>query len=492
MEPLYIILAILLLIVVVVLIRTLLFTRAASEKPLPFQSILPDLKIDPLVPAEHLSAAIQIPTVSHEDPALDQPENFTILHRLLETTYPRLHAVLNREVLEGGSLLYTWRGSDPSLEPVLFMAHQDVVPADEHTLDNWTYPPFSGAIAEGFIWGRGSLDIKCQLIAIMEAVENLLANHFQPNRTVFLAFSHDEEVLGFGARRIVARLQEQGIHLQSAIDEGTYILDGILPGFKGLTAPIGVSEKGYLSLKLTVESVGGHSSTPAPETAIGVLARAIDRLQSNPFPYRMKASMPMFKGLSPAASPLMQMAFANLWLFGGIVKSRLVSSAETAAAIHTTTAPTIFHSGIKDNVLPSLAEAVVNFRILPGETVAGVCDRVRSVVDDERVNFAPLPNNAWEPSPVSPSDCPAYHHITSVVNELYPHTTCAPNSMLGATDSRHYHAISSQVYRLTPVLCHKEDLERIHGINERLSLEHMTKMVQFFYRLIQRWSSSEM
>jgi carboxypeptidase PM20D1 len=266
----------------------------------------------------------------------------------------------------------------------------------------------------------------------------------------------------------------------------------VLPGFSGLTAPIGIAEKGYLSLKFTVNAAGGHSSTPGPETAIGILARAIDRLQSNPFPYRLKAAMPMFKALTPVASPLLKVAFANTWLLGGFIERKLAASPETAASIHTTVAPTIFHSGVKDNVLPGLAEAVVNFRILPGETIAEVSDRVNSVINDERVSFEALRENAWEPSPVSPVDSTAYRHMVSVTSELFPGVTCAPTNMLGATDSRHFYALSPQVYRFTPITALPEDLDRIHGINERISITDMAKMVEFFYRLIQRWSSAEM
>ena len=209
MEIVLALLVVILLVFVVIAVRTWQFSRTAAAASLPFPAQLSDPRLDPMLAAQHLSAAIQVQTVSHEDPAQDHPENFAVLHQLLRQEYPLLHQHLQCDELEGGSLLYTWSGKDPSLEPVLFMAHQDVVPADEHTLNKWTYPPFSGAIADGFIWGRGSMDIKCQLIAILDAVENLLSAGFQPLRTVFLAFSHDEEVLGFGARRIVARLQQQ-------------------------------------------------------------------------------------------------------------------------------------------------------------------------------------------------------------------------------------------------------------------------------------------
>jgi len=492
MEFVLYLLALILILAVIITVRTVMFVRAGGEKTSLFKSKLPDPQLDTQKIAEHLSAAIQVETISYEDPGQNRTENFDKLHGLLERTYPRLHATLTREVLESFSLLYTWQGSNPALNPVVFMAHHDVVPADEHTLEKWTHPPFSGRIADGFIWGRGSLDIKNQLIAVMEAVEHLLEQGFQPERTVLLSFSHDEEVLGHGAPAIVRHLKEKGVRVQAVLDEGNSVLEGVLPGFKGHTAPIGVAEKGYLSLKLTVEASGGHSSTPAAETAIGILARAIDLLQSHPFPYRLNTVYPMFKGLSPAAPRLLQVAFANLWLFGGLVRRQLAAQAETAAAIHTTTAPTLFHGGVKDNVLPTHAEAVVNFRLLPGDSVAEVTEQVQSVINDSRVRIEPLPEYAWEPSPVSPTDTPAYQHIVSVLNELFTDIACAPSNMLGATDARNYHAISSRVYRFSPLLLHKKDLERIHGINERISLENMHKMVSFFHRLIQRWSSGEM
>ena len=492
MPTIVLLLALLLIVVAFVLIRTLLFIRQPANQLLSFKSDVPELEIDPLAPAEHLSSVIKIQTISHEDPSLNNPENFHALQRQLEKMYPRAHAVLSKETLDGFSLLYTWQGKDSSLEPVVFMAHQDVVPADENTLDQWVYPPFSGIIADGFIWGRGTLDIKSQMIAIFEAVENLIKNKYQPERTILLAFGHDEEVLGTGAKSIVAHLKEKGIHVQAVIDEGGSVYSGIFPGIKGYSAIIGVAEKGYLSLKFTVKTGGGHSSMPMPETAIGILARAINRLQTNPFPRKVSAVLPLFKGLAPAASPLMQMAFANLWLFGGIIRKKLSAEPETAATIKTTTAPTIIHSGVKDNVLPGLAEAVINFRVLPGETIAEVCDRIRSVINDERITFEPLRGNAWEASPVSPTDCNAYRHITSINEELFPDSTSAPYVMLGGTDARNYYAISSQVYRFIPVIMTKEDLEGVHGINEKLSINAMGTMVQFFYRLIPRWASREM
>lgn len=483
--------AVVLLLAAFILIRTTLFTQTGAKTTIDFETVVPELELDPMIPAEHLSALVKIETITHEDAAQNVVKNYATLHKQLQKMYPLAHAALKREIIDGYSLLYTWKGTDPSLDPVVFMAHQDVVPADETTLDQWTWPPFSGKIADGFIWGRGTLDIKCQLVAAFEAVENLIHNNYQPERTILLAFGHDEEVLGNGAVEIVKHLNNQGIRLHAVLDEGGCIYDGVVPGVKGYCAVIGVAEKGYLSLKFKVTSKGGHSSTPTPETAIGILCRAIDRLQTHPFPYKLKAILPMFKGLAPSLSPTMQMAFANLWLFGGLVRRKLLADPETAATIHTTTAPTIIHGGVKNNILPSLVEAVVNFRILPGETIAEVCDRVRGIIADERVTFEPMAGYSREPSPISPTDSAEYLHMVALNDEFFPGSVSAPYVMLGGTDAYNYCSISSQVYRFSPCVAQKEDLDRVHGINERLSVDALTTMVRYFYNLMQRWSTPE-
>lgn len=487
-----VLLALLVVIAGIVALRTVMFVRRAVVQPRLFQSPLPAVNVKAGEAAEHLSSLVQIKTISHEDPRDNDNSTFKELHKRLAEYYPSLHKNLGREVLDGYSLLYTWQGSDPALEPVCFMAHQDVVPADESTLDKWTHPPFSGKIADGFVWGRGAQDIKCQLVSVMEAVEHLIKGGYQPERTILLAFGHDEEVLGTGAKAIVAHLKEKGIRLAAVIDEGGSVYDGIVPGIRGQSANIGLAEKGYLSLKFTVNALGGHSSVPKPETAIGILARAIDRLQSNPFPYKVETVLPMFKGLMPAANLMYQVAFSNLWLFGGIIRQKLASDPQTAATIHTTTAPTIFHSGVKDNVLPSLAEAVINFRVLPGESISQVCDRIKEVISDDRVTFEPLRGNAWEASPISPTDCPAYHHLASVITAHFPDAVCAPYNMLGGSDARNYYAISDNVYRFSPLVVTKADLAGIHGVNERISVEALDKMVRFFCHLMPRWASRDM
>lgn len=487
-----IVVAVLLFLIAFILIRTMIYSSQASSAS-SADLIMPDLaplELDIAEVSKHLSEAIQVKTISHEDPAEDNPEYFTLLQKEFEIIYPHVHQVMHKEIVGGSSLIYTWVGSNPELDPVLFTSHQDVVPADPDSLDQWTYPPFSGEIADGFIWGRGTLDIKSQVISLFEASEKLIVNGYQPERTVILAFGHDEEVLGLGAKQIVAHLEENGVHLEALVDEGGTIIDGTLPGISGVAAMIGIAEKGYLSLKFTVEVEGGHSSTPSLESAIGILSRALIRLESNPFPANLASAQPMFKGLAPASSLWMQVAFANLWLFKGFVLKQLSSNVETDAAIRTTTALSIFHSGVKDNILPGKAEAVVNFRLLPGTTIAEACERVRKVINDDRVRFEPVHGNAWEATPVSPSDTPAFRNLAVTISDHFPGTVVTPYIVLGATDARNYYSICDQVYRFSPIVTTPDDLKRVHGINERLSVDALDKMVSFFYDLIARWSSN--
>jgi carboxypeptidase PM20D1 len=493
MYYLILIIAIAFLLVAFILIRTYLFVQKASaeaEKGLPGVK-LPAAKIDKKVTSIHLSNAIKLETITHEDPAEDVPAKFEQLHKVLAGDFPLLHKTLKREIIGRNNLLYTWAGKDTKLEPVLFMAHQDVVPAEETSLSQWTYPPFSGKIADGFIWGRGTLDIKSQLVSVMEAVEALIKNGYQPERTVFLSFGADEEVLGVGSKEVVATLKKRGIHLAAVVDEGGFIYDGIIPGINGLAGVIGLAEKGYLSLKVWVDAESGHSSTPSKSTATGILINALDKLVKHPFPSKINAVSQMFAGLAGAASFIMQVAFANLWLFGGVVKNILLSNNDTAATIRTTTAVTILRGGVKDNIIPGHAEAVVNLRILPGESIASVCERLHKIINDKRVQFEPLRGNAWEASPVSPMDKP-YQHIASAARELFPDIPVAPYYMLGGSDARNYYEICEHVYRFSPYAMSPADLPRIHGINERISEDAFVTMVDFFYRLIPRWAQKEM
>ena len=471
--------------VAVVLARTFSFARP----PAPVEPA-EGVEVMTAAVAEHLSELIRCETVSVGGDHPPRGEAFLELHRALEKMYPRVHASLQRRVINDYSLLYTWPGTRPDLQPILLMAHQDVVPADPATLPEWEHAPFDGQVSDGYIWGRGALDVKNQLVAIMEAVESLLNAGFPPQRTVYLGFGHDEEIGGNqGARQISAWLQKQEIRLEAVLDEGGSLVKGLLPGIEVPVALVGNVEKGYLTLDLTVTGTPGHSSTPPPQTAIGVLAQALARLEANPMPAHVEMIQPLFQGVGTAAPFVNRMAIANLWLFGGIVRRMLEAKQETNATIRTTTAVTVISGGVKDNILPREAKASVNFRLLPGDRIEDVITHVRRVIDDERVQIRQKEGFGSGSSPLSPTDTPAYQNLACTIRQVFGDVAVAPYLVLGATDARHYAPICDHVYRFSPVLMMPEDLDRVHGINERIGVEDMAQMVKFFGQLIQVWGS---
>ncbi|MEN4010781.1 MAG: M20 family peptidase [Chloroflexota bacterium] len=480
------ILAVLIFVTAFVLIRASLFMQA----PEPVEPVeLPE--VDSQIIAGHVAAVIRCQTIARDgQPAERAP--FYDLHRALETLYPRVHATLDRQIISNFSLLYTWRGSNPELPAAMFCGHLDVVAADEETLDQWQHPPFSGEIADEYVWGRGALDIKGQVISLLYAVEQLIKQGFQPERTLYLAFGEDEETSGkLGAGQIAALLAERGEKLEAVLDEGGAIAQGILPGVEAPVALIGIVEKGHLTLRLRVERAGGHSATPPPSSAIGILARAVTAIEDNPMPANTAFLRETFRAIGAAGSPALQIAFANSWLFGGLIRRRLSTNPQTNAAIRTTAAVTVMRGGEKQNVLPPVAEALVNLRLLPGDTIATVCERVRAIVDDRNVTIEALPESAHEAPPVSSTESPAYLSLSQAVREVFPGVVTAPFMVLGATDSRKYTALTENIFRLSPVVLTREDLATIHGVNERISLPALGRMVQFYQHLMRTWCGSE-
>jgi carboxypeptidase PM20D1 len=436
--------------------------------------------------AEHLAAAIRFRTVSHQDHAQDERSEWRGLRKFLERTYPKLHRSLARELVNEDGLLYTWAGSDPSAKPILLMAHQDVVPVEPGTESAWTHPPFAGTIADGFVWGRGAMDDKASLVLLMEAVESLVTDGFRPRRTIYLASGFDEEVGGGrGAAAIAALLASRGVLLEWVLDEGRAVIEGVVPEVSLPVALIGVAEKGFVSVELTTEMEGGHSSMPPPETAVGVLAAAVDRLERHQMPARLRgAPRESLRMLAPYMPPRNRFMLSNLWLFGPLVTRALERRPVTNAWVRTTTAPTIFQSGVKENVLPSRARAVVNFRILQGDSVAGVLDHVRRVVDDERVTVAKLEGTVSEPSPESSTTSAGYRLIESTALALFPGAVASPSLVVGATDSRWFTPLADDVYRFAPMRVGPDDLKRFHGTNERFPVEQVGPGVEFYRRIL--------
>ncbi len=439
--------------------------------------------------AHALAKTIRHETISRSREALPAAEAFEALHAELRTLFPRVHAALELERVGDHSLLFTWRGSAPGLAPVVLVAHLDVVPVDPGTEDAWSQPPFSGAQSGGEVWGRGALDDKGSLVAILVAVEDLLAEGFAPRRPLLLAFGHDEEIGGeAGARVIAAELASRGVHAELVLDEGGVVSDGVLPGL-GPVALVGVAEKGAVSLELVAEAPGGHSSMPPLQSAVGVVAEAVRRLETRrPSARLVQPTRTTLAAFAPELPLLQRLVLANADVLEPLVLRALASRPALDAAIRTTTAVTVIRGGDKSNVLPERASAVVNYRILPGESVEDVIAHTRATVADGRVRIGIEPGTSGrEPTAVSPVDGPAFALLEETIAARFPGVVVAPYLVLGRTDARHFEAISENVYRFLPLHLDAADARRLlHGTDERVGVEELAGAVGFYRELIRR------
>jgi len=477
--------------VFVFLLAWMLFrTLRLQKEPAPTAGVsLPDA---PGTIAEHLSLVIRIPSVSGINLAPDAMKPFLEIHDWIDKTYPRVSSRLIKEVINTYSLLFEWTGSDSRLAPVLFNAHMDVVPADADSLDRWDTDPFSGKMLGGSVWGRGTLDMKNHLVAILEAVEHLIADGYTPQRTIYLAFGHDEEIMGFeGSKHIVDHLRSKGVKLAAVLDEGGMLTEKMLEGVDDPVGLVGITEKGYATLSLKTKGNPGHSSMPPRQTAIGIIARAVALMDDHPMPARLDQILPTLHSIGHMLPFSLQFVIANAWLFKPILKKQLAKSHQMNALIRTTHAATLIAGGIKDNVLPATAEAAVNCRILPGDTVEGVISHYQKVIGDPRVSICvDEDRGGWEASSVSSTDAPAYRTLHLVIQQVFNNVTVAPFVFLAATDSRHYQSICSHIYRFSPLLTSTEDREGVHGINERIKIGGLKKMGVFYMRLMRVWGDA--
>ena len=446
----------------------------------------PAVGVESNLVAEHLAGAIRFPTVSPANPADFDGQPFIELAAYLRDTYPRVHEQLEVEVISDYSLLYTWRGSNPDLDAALFMSHLDVVPVEPGTEELWTHPPFSGEIADGFVWGRGALDIKCGVIVWLEAVEALLAEGMVPERTIHLAFGHDEEIGGdHGAAAIAKTLEDRGTSVAWLFDEAGTMSDDnpLLPG--QVAAMVFVAEKTYLTIKLTARGRGGHSSVPPRRTSIGKLAAAIHRLDENPMPARMTDAMrAMLAAAAPHQSFGRRFAFNNLWLTEKAILDSLLEDEMQRVMVQTSTAPTVIHGGVKDNVVPEVAEAMVNFRLVPGDSPDDVVAHVRETIDDPDVEIEAL---SWSPAPAPGAlDGPAFDVIRDSVTAVIPDAVILPGLLPGATDTRHFVGIAKDIYRFVPVRVTMDLMASFHGRDERMGIEHLGQAVEIAIEMVRR------
>ncbi|MDG5766376.1 M20 family peptidase [Balneolales bacterium ANBcel1] len=465
--------------------RTLRYTRHHGQQ----QQHIPS-RVDIDEAAKRLGKAIRYQTISTQDQEDFNEDAFLQMHHFLEKSFPHLHATLDKEIVSGYSLLYTWKGKNPELKPVMLTSHIDVVPVEPGTEDDWLHPPFEGRISDGYIWGRGAMDVQGGVLAIMEAVEILLETGFSPERTIILGFGHDEEVDGDkGAFQIGRLLEERGTQLEFLLDEGTPIVHDILPQLASPVALVAVAEKGYLSLEISTTAEGGHSSVPQGLTSIAVLSEAIHKLENNPIKGKVDGLVKRtMEAIGPQLPFLFRMVMANLWLFRGLVKRELAQMPATKAALGTTIATTIFESGVKENVLPTQARAIVNFRIHPNDTIDSVIEHVTRTVNDPGITITPL-HGSINPSHVSDVKSTPYRMLETTIREVFPEVVVAPTLMVGATDARHYSRLTKNIYRFIPLRADESDLDRVHGTDERISKHNYHEMIFFYTRLLENASS---
>ncbi|WKG11134.1 M20/M25/M40 family metallo-hydrolase [Nocardia sp. PE-7] len=443
--------------------------------------------------AQRLAVALQCATVSTEDPAHTADAEFVRLATHLETSFPRVHAELTLTSF-GHSRLYRWDGAEPGAVSAILLAHQDVVPADD--AQRWTHPPFAGVVDDEFIWGRGAIDDKSRVLAVLEAVEGALAAGIRPRHTMFLAFGHDEEVFGDGgAVRMAEHLRAQNVRAQLLLDEGGVITDGVADGVDRPVASIMLGEKGYATVRLSVTETGGHSSMPGKQTAVGRLARAVARVQDHPMPLRLTPVITDMLARMREAMPEPRRRLLELTdtrglakLTGPLVARIMAAGPTTEALVRTTTAPTVISGGVKANVLPQSAEALVNFRILPGDSVAAVLAHCTRVIRDIGVAID-LVGPASEPSRVTEPG-PAYDLVAELASSVVPGIVTTTGIVPGATDSRHYDGLAVTRCNFAPIVVNAADLERIHGTDERISRLNYARLIEFNRRLIERLAAA--
>ncbi|MBL6445894.1 M20 family peptidase [Fulvivirga sp. 29W222] len=474
--------ALLLLIVVIVgyiLYNTFTFpSKQITVAPASKISIPADAK-------EHLAKALTIRTISNENPEDFDSTAFYEFGQFVKNTYPLTDSLLELTNINEFSMIFKWEGSDTSLKPVILMGHLDVVPVATENLEKWYIDPFAGIIKDGVIWGRGAIDDKISVIGNLEAVELLLKEGVKPQRTIYLCYGHDEELGGLnGAVAIVKYLKEKDVEAEFVLDEGFAITQGLIPGTDKDIALIGTAEKGFVTLNLSIAIEGGHSSMPKEETAIDAISKAVARLKDNPFPAEITQPVQDFMShIGPEMPFTQKMAFANPTIFRPMIISTLEKKPSGNALIRTTTAPTIINGGIKENVIPYEAHASINFRILPGTSIEDVKEHVINTIADDRIEVKEGSFNSEAPKSSSVNSF-GYNTIHTTIKQIFPQVVVTPNLVIGATDSRYYYPLSSNVYRFTPFYLNSENISTFHGINERISVNDFENAIRFYAQLI--------
>ena len=443
------------------------------------------LVLDETKAIENLSKSIQFQTISHPDYEKFDYEEFQRFLSWLETEYFQVFKNLEKKYL-GKTLLLKWQGEASDLNPILLTAHYDVVPVRADADSIWQESPFSGKIDGDYIWGRGALDDKSGVIAILEAVNYLLEKNFSPRRTVYLSFGHDEEIGGRrGAGKVTEFLLNEGVELEWTLDEGSFLLQDIIPGINKPVAVINVAEKGSLTIQVIGKAEGGHSSMPSSKSSVGYLAEALLKLENNPVPGKLEGiSLGLFDEVSKQMPFQYKILFANLWLFEPLINNFLSDSPTMNAVIRTTTAPTMLSASNRLNVLASEAVGTVNFRLHPRDNPEKIVNFVKDLISNENIEVKNLSAGTLASS-VSDWETEGYRAISNSVREVYGDIIVAPGLMVGGSDSKHYAKAAKNSYRFNPFPLSANELSGLHGIDERIKKDDFLNGIRSYIKIIQ-------
>lgn len=463
--------AILVLLLLVAVLRTALMkTKKADYVPNP----------DPKRTDEYvkkLSEMVQYETISKRGEV--NTDKFLGFHKVLEKLFPTVHEKLEKTEIDG-NLLFKWKGKS-SEKPILIMSHQDVVEAT----GDWKYPPFSGEIAEGKVWGRGTSDTKCTVMAFLQAAEELLKEGYTPDCDVYIASSCTEEIGGDGAPKIVDYLDKQGIKLFLVCDEGGGIIQDPIAGIKGNFAMVGVFEKGYGDVKFIARSTGGHASAPPKNTPIARLSKFVAQVdKKNPFNVEFMPEVEaMFSKLAPYAGFGLRLIFGNLWLFKPLMKKLLpMISAQAGAMLSTTIAFTMSEGSNGYNVIPQEASICANMRYIPHQGTDESLEVITNLA--KKYNIETEVVYKGYPSPCVDINGEAFKMVETAINECFPGVGCSPYVVTGATDARFYSKICDSCVRFAPVVYGPEQMKGMHGLNENIECNTLQGAVDFYKKII--------
>lgn len=432
---------------------------------------------------QHLSKAITFKTISYQDRSKFDLKEFEGFISFLQESFPAVHEQLEFEKINSYALVYKWKGSDATKKPVGLTSHYDVVPVLSGTEANWEQDPFSGTVIDGKIWGRGSLDDKIGVIGILQAIDYLVDQGYKPKRDMYFMFGFDEEIGGEeGANKIVNTLKERGITFDYVLDEGGAIVENMVPGVSQPVGVVGISEKGSATAELTIEGSGGHSSQPKDHTNIGRIASAISKLEDTQFSGDLKGpGENLFEFVEPEMSFGMKYVFANKVIFEPVIEKILLREPASAALIRTTIAPTIFQAGEQYNALPEKATAYINLRLMPGDSLDEVKSFIEETIDDEDIKVKVTGSEA---SKVSSINGWQFKSIQQAGRNVYGNAVIAPYLMFAGSDAKHYDSIAKNTYRFLPVQITSEDLNRMHGTNEHISIKNYINAIKFYVEVL--------